>query len=353
MSAANCRRLYPLCAVLFLAFMPSLPAQQTLPVHQIQPDGKGQKQITLDLVVTAGSGSPVAGLTQGDLQVFDGKQPQAITSFIPLNNKAPAEVLLVLDAINAPFTAVSSERDQILRFLRTQGKHLPVPVSLAVVTDTNIYVQSTFSTDGNMLSASLEHHTLSLRMLRRSTGFYGASERTNLSLHALTQLAAREGAKQGRKLIFWISPGWPLLSGPAVSLTATQQRQIYASVVQITTQLRQNRITLYALNAWGATEPLIRSEYYLTFTKPLVNPYEAEIGNLALQVFARQSGGLVVNSNDLGSLLKRALEDTSAYYEIVYDKPAAEQVEEFHPVEVRVDKPGLTVRTIHGYYSRP
>jgi VWFA-related protein len=262
-------------------------------------------------------------------------------------------VLLVLDAINAPFTAVSSERDQILRFLRAQGERLPVPTSLAVVTDTNVYVQPTSSTDGNALSAALERHALSLRMLRRSTGFYGASERANLSLRALTQLAAREGARPGRKLIFWVSPGWPLLSGPGVSLTATQQRQIYASVVQITTQLRQSRITLYALNAWGATEPLIRSEYYQGFTKPLVKPYEAEIGNMALQVFARQSGGLVVNSNDLGILLKRAFEDTSAYYEIVYDKPAAEQAEEFHPVEVRVDKPGLTVRTIHGYNSRP
>jgi VWFA-related protein len=190
-------------------------------------------------------------------------------------------------------------------------------------------------------------------MLRRSTGFYGASERANLSLHALTQLAAREGARPGRKLIFWISPGWPLLSGPAVSLTATQKRQIYASVVQITTQLRQNRITLYALNAWGAAESLIRSEYYQGFIKPLVKPYEAEIGNMALQVFARQSGGLVVNSNDLGGLLKRALEDTSAYYEIVYDRPATELTDEFHPVEVHVDRPGLTVRTIHGYYSRP
>jgi hypothetical protein len=98
---------------------------------------------------------------------------------------------------------------------------------------------------------------------------------------------------------------------------------------------------------------LIRSEYYQGFIKPLVKPYEAEIGNMALQVFARQSGGLVVNSNDLGGLLKRALEDTSAYYEIVYDRPATELTDEFHPVEVHVDRPGLTVRTIHGYYSRP
>lgn len=352
MSAANWRRVYPLYAVLSVLFMPSLVAQEIGPVQGPQAS-KDSKQITLDVVVTPGSGSPITGLTQSDVQVFDSKGPQTITSFTAMGREAPAEVLFVLDAINAPFTAVSSERDQILRFLRAQGNHLPVPTSLAVVTDTNVYVQPTSSTDGNVLSAALERHVLSLRILRRSTGFYGASERTNLSLHALTQLAAREGTKPGRKLIFWISPGWPLLSGPGVSLTAGQQRQIYASVVQVTTQLRQNRITLYALNAWGATEPLIRSGYYQAFTKPLVKPYEAEIGNLALQVFAQQSGGLVENSNDLGGLLKRAFEDTSAYYEIVYDQPAAEEPNVFHPVEVHLDKPGLNVRTIDGYYSQP
>lgn len=353
MSAVNRHHPCFLCAVLFLLFLPLSRGQQ--------PESKDAKQITLDVVVTAGPGAPVAGLTKNDLQVFDNKKPRPITSFTPMGKQAPAEVLLVLDAINAPFTVVSSERNQILQFLRTQGAHLPVPTSLAVVTDTNVYTQPTVSKDGNALSAALEHHALSLRILRRSSGINGASERANLSLHALTQLAEHEGARPGRKLIFWVSPGWPLLSGPAVSLTAKQQQQIYASVVQITTQLRQNRVTLYALNSLGATEPLLWSEYYQGYTKALIKPHEAAIGNLALQVFARQSGGLVVNSNDLGVLLKRAFDDTSAYYEITYDKPEAkpedkpeaERSQEFHSVDVHVDKPGLMVRTMHGYYSQP
>ncbi|HEX2919000.1 MAG TPA: VWA domain-containing protein, partial [Edaphobacter sp.] len=120
-----------------------------------------------------------------------------------------------------------------------------------------------------------------------------------------------------------------------------------------TEELRQNQITLYALNALGATEPLLWSEYYQSFTKPLVKPYDANIGNLALQVFAQQSGGLVLNSNDLGGLMKRALEDTSAYYEITYDKPASERQNEFHSIAVQVNQPGLTARGINGYYSQP
>jgi VWFA-related protein len=308
----------------------------------------------MDLVVTADSGVPVAGLTQDDFKVFDNRKPEAITAFRQLGaDAAPTEILIVLDAINAPFVLVSSERDQIMRFLSTQPEKLPVPTKLAVVTDTNIYLQPQPSSDSKALSAALQRHALGLRILRRSTGFDGAAERANLSLHALTQLAAREAATPGRKLIFWVSPGWPLLSGPNVRLTPKQGQQVFSSVVQITDQLRQNRITLYALNGFGATEPLLWSEYYQGFLKPLEKPYDSEIGNLALQVFARQSGGLVLNSNDLGILLKRAFDDTSAYYEITYDKPPADRQNEFHSVAVKVDQPGLTVRTIHGYYSQP
>lgn len=337
-----------------LALMFSASSLAPLLAQQAQSNAAVSPKVTLDFVVTPGTGSPVEGLTQDDFTVSDNKNPEAITSFRQLGGDAePMQILIVLDAINAPFTLVSSERDQIIRFLRARPEHLPALTSLAVVTDTEIYMQPRPSTDGKALSAALEHHMLGLRTLRRSTGLEGATERANLSLHALTQLAARESATPGRKLILWVSPGWPLLSGPGVHLTPKQEQRIFSSVVQITEELRQNQITLYALNGFGATEPLLWSEYYQGFTKPLVKPYDANIGNLALQVFAQQSGGLVLNSNDLGGLLKRALEDASAYYEITYDKPAAERQNEFHSVAVQVDKPGLTVRGINGYYSQP
>lgn len=348
MPAARWRSLCPLSLVVAASLL--TPGFAQLPHSRAAVAPK----VTLDFVVTSGAGSPIDGLTQDDFKVFDNKKPAAITSFRQMSpGTEPVQILVVLDAINAPFTLVSSERDQIIRFLRSRQDPLPAPTTLAVVTDTDIYMQPSPSIDPKALSAALEHHRLGLRTLRRSSGFNGASERANLSLHALTQLAAREAATPGRKLIFWVSPGWPLLSGPNVQLTPRQEQQIFSSVVQITDELRQNQITLYALNGFGATEPLLWSEYYLGFTKPLVKPYDANIGNLALQVFAQQSGGLVLNSNDLGGLIKRALEDTSAYYEITYDKPAAERQNEFHSVVVQVGQPGLTVRSIDGYYSHP
>ncbi|MEG9438625.1 VWA domain-containing protein [Edaphobacter sp. HDX4] len=346
---AAIRRVF-LCLLSFVLFS---TGPLTMEAQQSNTTTPKEKKITLDIAVTPDSGHPVAGLTQNDFKILDNKTPQAITSFAQLGGQsAPVQVLLVLDAINATFTTVSTERDQIEHFLRSHGEHLSSPTSLAVVTDTGIFVQQGSSTDGKALSAALDQYTMRLRTLRRSTGFYGASDRTNLSLHALDQLAAQEGAKPGRKLILWVSPGWPLLSGPAVMLTARQQSQIFSSVVGLSTTLREDRITLYALDALGATESVFRSTYYQSFTQGLSKTYDANIGNLGLQVFAVQSGGLVLNSNDLGTILQRSLDDVTAYYEVTYDPPPAEHNDEYHAIQVHVDKPGLKARTMKGYYSQ-
>lgn len=339
---------------LLLPFVSSATAQQSDPSQETassQPPGK----IYLDVVVTQkAGGAPVSGLTQQDFKIFDNKAPQTMTSFESLGgNQAPVQVLLVLDAVNATFSTVATERDQIEKFLRAHGEHLAHPTSVALVTDTGIQMDPTASTDGNKVSATLDAYAVRLRTLRRSSGFYGANDRLNISLNALGQLSTQEAAKPGRKLILWVSPGWPLLSGPNVELGRKQHQQIFSSIVQLSTQLRQARVTLYALDALGASEPVLRSSYYENFVKGITKPWDATLGNLGLQVIATQTGGQVVLSNDLGLLLERCLADTTAYYELSYDPPPAEHRDEYHSIEVRVPTPGLTARTLQGYYSQP
>lgn len=336
-----------------LPFASLAAAQQTAQNEDArsQPTGK----IYLDVVVAAKSGgAPVEGLSQDDFKILDNKAPQKAASFAAFGGKsAPVEVVIVLDAINAPFSAVASERDQIERYLRAHGEQLAHPTSVALLTESGMQIQPAPSTDGNALSKVLDGYTLRLRTLRRSTGFYGADERLNLSLNAFHQFVLQEGTRPGRKLVLWASPGWPLLTGPNVQLDRKQHEQIFSSIVQISTELRRARITLYALNGWGANEPLLRSTYYEGFVKGVTKPWDAVLGNLGLQVFAVQTGGLAANSNDLGVLLDRCLADTNAYYELSYDPPPAEHPDEYHGIEVHLAKPGLTARTLQGYYSQP
>lgn len=348
MSIARWLGVFTLSSLIFISSSTAVTAQQ------VGTKAEPLKRITLDVVVRPKSGAPVAGLQQQDFQIFDSKAQQPITSFLAMGGeKAPVEVLLVIDAVNASFTTVATERDQIKRFLRAHGERLAFPTSVALVADTDTQIQQGSSTDGNALSAALDQYTIQLRTLRRSSGFYGANDRMNLSIKALRELVAQEGTKSGRKLILWVSPGWPLLSGPNVQLGEKQRQQIFSGVVQLSTELQQARVTLYALDALGADESLLRNTYYESFVKGLAKPGDAVLGNLGLQVFALHSGGLAVNSNDLAGLLERCMEDAAAYYEISYTPPPAERRDEYHSIEVRVAKPGLTARTLQGYYSQP
>jgi VWFA-related protein len=323
-------------------------AQQPGPATQASDN-----TIHLDVVVTAKSGSRVSGLQQQDFTVLDNKVPRAIASFQEVDGRqAPVEVIVLIDAVNAPYSVVSYERDQIDKFLRSEGGDLAYPTALAVLTDTGLEMAGDFSKDGNVAGAALDKYTVSLGFLQRASGFYGATERFQTSLEGLHDLVEREAARPGRKLILCVSPGWPLLSGPEVQLDTKEQQQIFADIVHFSTDLLRARITLYCINPWGPNEAVSRETYWESFVKGISKPSQVNLGNLAVQVLATQSGGAVfIASNDVTASLRNSLADTRSYYEISFDAPVDDRSDEYHRLEVRVAKPGLTARSRQGYYS--
>jgi VWFA-related protein len=311
-------------------------AQQTPP-----PRPPTANQILLDVVVSPKSGPPVADLQQQDFTLLDNKAPQTITSFkaIP-GREAPADVLLVIDAVNVDYRVLSG--------------HLAYPIALAVFTDKGVQIVGNFSSDGNELSATLDREDIGLRDIGRSGGFYGAGERLQLSLQAFRQLTASEARNTGRKIMLWVSPGWPLLSGARIEIDAKQQAQIFTDIVGLNTQLLRAGVTVYDVNPLGSNEALMRTSYYQEFVKGVSKPSQAAAGNLGLQVLAVQSGGLVLDhNNDVSALLQKCLSDVAPYYEISFAAGPAERPDEYHQLDVKIAKPGLTARTRQGYYAQP
>jgi VWFA-related protein len=323
--------------------------------QSLSPTSPGDRRIHLDVVVTPKSGPPVTGLQQQDFTLFDNKAPQPITSFRAVDGRQePIEVILVVDAVNTGQQGLAYEREQINKFLRADGGHLAHPTTLAIFTDTGTKVQDDFSTDGNALSAALEQYSIGLRLLDRATGFYGADERFQLSLNALNELAALEAPRPGRKLFLWVSPGRPILSGPNVELSSKQQRLLFAEIVSLSSLLRQSRITLYSIDPLGTADAAgFRTFYWKDFVKGISKSSQALLGNLALEVIATQSGGAALSSsNDVADLLRQSLADASTYYELTFDPAIPDQLDEYHHLEIRVAKSGLTARTRQGYYSQ-
>src|ERR1700733_4004822 len=338
----------------FLLFIPLISTVVFFAQQNTQPTSAPASRIDLDVVVTPKSGPAVAGLQLQDFTIFDNKAPQHITSFQARNgSQDPVRIILVIDAVNTTYQSIAYQRGEIDKFLRANGGRLAQPMALAFFTDKGTQLEQGFSTDGNGLSESFDHYDISLRDIRRSSQ-YEANDRFQLSMTALREVLEQAAKLPGRKMIFWISPGWPILSGPRIDLSSKQQNQLFSSVVGLSTQLREARITLYSVSPLGSNEGVGRELYYQAFLKGVTKQSQVNVGDLSLQVLAIQSGGLALAAdNDVASLLQKCLADTEAYYELSFVPAQADHRDEYHNLLVQVAKPGLTARTRTGYYAQP
>jgi VWFA-related protein len=324
------------------------------------PPASTDRRMTLDVLVTDKSGKPVPGLRQQDFTLLDNKQTQTILSFQAVQGGAatadpPVEVILLVDEVNTNFTSVSFERGQVEKFLKADSGELPRPVSLAVLSDSGMSIGNLTTRDGNALAAELDQNKAGLRSITRSQGVYGAEDRIGLSLNALQQLADYETPRPGRKLVIWISPGWPFLSGPRQELTEKDQQRLFANIVGLSDRLRQARITLYSIDPLGTADAGSgRVFYYEEFVKGVKKPRQVQIGNLALQVLATQSGGRVLNSNnDITSEIAACVADANAFYVLTFDRLLGDGPNEYHSLDMKLDKPLLKALTRTGYYAQP
>lgn len=313
----------------------------------------------LDVVVTDKAGHPVSGLQQSDFTLLDDKTPTPIQSFRAIDGtdsaSNPTQVILLVDEVNVNFSAVSVERGQIQNFLLQNQGHLPFPVTIMFFTDTGLKPLNKPTTDGIALNDQLKQDQGQLRDISRSAGFYGAVERMQISLVGLHSIAGAFARTPGRKLLVWISPGWPILDNPDVYISAREQKSFFSGIVELSGLLRQSRITLYAVDPLGTSDGGdIRSVEWQSFVKPVRAANHAEPADLALQAIAVQTGGEVLyGSNDVAGEISKFVEDGTAWYALTFDPQHADKPDTWHDLEVKLDKAGLKVRTRDGYYAGP
>jgi len=313
-------------------------------------------RINLDVVVTDQSGKPVSGLDLKDFTLLDNNQPAKILSFHASGGtvqkaQPPVEVILVLDTVNLPFQAVSVVRQQIANFLLQNGGHLAQPVSLFVLTNQGLDVQRRPTLDGTSLAADASQLDNKLRTLPRSAGFWGAVERYQLSLQTMILIAQDEEKKPGRKLLIWAGPGWPQLDNTRLKSTYDDQLLNFDLIVELSTRLRETRISAYSISLGQADFGTL---LYKNHLKGVKTAGQAYLPNMGLKVLAVQSGGLAVNpDNDLTTQINRCVQDAQTFYTLSFDPPHAAQANEYHDLKVLVGQPGLTARTRTGYYNQP
>jgi len=331
------------------------PALAPRPANSPAP-APAEGRIHLDVVVTDRSGKPVAGLAPEDFTLKDNSLPAKILSFRAIDPAAqptshPSEAILLIDAVNQGFQTVALARQEIAKFLRENGGHLAQPVSIFVLNSDGVKVLLQPSMDGNALASQLDQSESKLRVIGRSAGINGAFERYELSIRTMDTIARNEVKRPGRKLLIWAGSGWPLLERPGIQISSQAQQQMFSEVVDLSTTLREARMTLYSVSLG---EPQLGTYLFEGYLKGVKTSEKVNPANLALKVLAIQTGGRALPpDNDLAGQISACVQDAGAFYTVSFNPPPADKPNEYHDLKVEVDKPGLTAHTDTGYYNQP
>jgi VWFA-related protein len=369
------------------------------------------RRITVDVQVRDSAGRPVPGLKLEDFWVRDNGQPVENLKLGAAEKESgsePTEIVFMIDAVSSNFEEIARTKQQIQRLLEKNGGQLAHPVSIVwlAMGPVKNASRAPVSADAKTLARPVDSKQASLRVILASKdgqalsrelgkseivpsgileaqGRQGNEQRARLSLQALDIVASAEMDRPGGKVVIWISPGWPLL----LQSDQCSRDELFDFVVYLNTQLGRARMTLFAVDPLGVTGAIneFQSSYsamgmgaespqsgirgyspqtsgsasgqagsYSSSAKAPRSVKQVEPEDVALPVLALQSGGRALSqSNDLGAELAASVAVADTFYTLSYDAPTAKKPNEYHAMDVRVARHGLSVKNRAGYYAQP
>lgn len=308
----------------------------------------------LDVVVSDRSGKPVAGLSAEDFALFDNGRPRRLLSFGANRGDAtlrsPAQVILLIDTMNARFADVSYETRQVEKYLRQNGGRLAYPTSVDWVTEEGVKAQVTPMLDGNAMADKLEMMEAAVHSIVAAQGIYGALDLFQRSIRVLDAVALDEAQRPGHKLAIWIGPGWPMLGGPTFDLTEKTHQTLFRDIVAMSDRLDKAHLSLYSVSLGQAD----RSTFmYTEWLKGVRKVDDASGASLSENVLAVQSGGVAQPpTNDVAEAIDECVQDAEVFYTLTFEAAETDQPYEYHELKLQLDKKGLKARSKTGYYAR-
>ena len=315
-----------------------------------QPEaGAAGSAMRLNVVL---GGAAAAGLTAADATLLENDVPVPVQSLQPLSDGgAPTHMILVIDDVNAPLQTIAFARSELKKFFAKNDGRLRAPISIAVMTDTKTDIQPGFSQNGAEVNAALQKYPIGLHTVRRDAQYAGF-DRANISVRALGQLVQYAASIPGHKLLVFVSPGWPLLSGPRIDLPSRDEKEIFASIARLQESIVRSDVTLDMVNPFGPSEGPLRADYYQAFLKGVKKFQDVDIADLSLQVLATHSGGTVQQgSSDIDRMVEQTLDDVGHSYTLTFVPGPGEGDAPLHTLKLKVNRPGVTVRMPDEYYA--
>jgi len=339
-----------------------------------------QHRIILNVGVADAACKPIAGLNQADFTLFDNDQERKIVSFRSVDGSTGgAHIIFVIDAVNNFTRQVRTYAKELERYLKERDGPLAYPVALGVFSGISIEVGQS-SRDRAALLRELKTRTEDLRAGGCITvqdhgnttaaaytlgGMSGTraeaqqelickNERFVESVSALSGLARKQKDVPGRAILIWFGPGWPMLTDKAFTPDSPDlKRNFFAQLVSLSMLLREAQVTIDAVaspdNSINPQTPNVRdTEFFVGVS----TPDQVNAANLGLHVLAHETGGrIMTETRDVAGQISACVADADLYYVLMFDSPQAADFGEYHALAVKVNKPGLDVRTNTLYYA--
>ncbi len=377
------------------------PAQPPGPTFKVRVD-----YVEVDIVVTDKQGHLVRDLKKEDFQVLEDGKAQAITAFTtvdipieradrPLFASVPIEpdvrtnerpfdgrvYVMVIDDLHTRFGRSQRVKLAAKQFIerRLGANDLMAIVHTAGASDASqeftgnkkLLLAAVDKTSGRKLDSSTINRTNEYnrtRDMRQQGDLLNDPEDAERAFNArnaldtLKNVADWFGSVRGRrKAILFVSEGIDYDINDMIPQTGSTHNG--ASMVMDSTRdaiaaATRSNVAIYGIDPRGLTDlgdESIEIGAYPDDTSLGVGPgslqNEIRLSQDSLRTLSDETGGFaVVNKNDFATAYQRIVEDNSSYYVLAYYPPDP-RPGRFHKIDVRVTRPGLTVRARRAYVT--
>src|SRR5215475_2900745 len=393
---------------------PANKRQESTPQSAPAP-GSGQdvvrittQLVQVDAVVTDKNGKHIEDLTEGDFELLvDGKKQQ-LTHFshvslppvkhelaakkkddgavasesMPTRQIAPEEVrrtiAFVVDDMGLSPSSMALTRETLRKFVSEQMQDGDL---VAIIrTGSGLGMLEQFTSDKRILYTAVEKlvwNPLSRDMMPTFDDTSGADAMDDIQAEqqAEQQAVADSFAEfqetsfttgtlgatsfvvrslrnfPGRKSVILLSDGFRINSKTNNDNTTQQLLQNLENLVELA---NRSSVVIYSIDAKGLQPFMPGADVAgrpsdTAHTDALQTAQEALEG---LNYVSRETGGFtVVNTNDLNIGIEEALYDQQSYYLLGFDPDSEKFDRRRHSIKVKVNRPGLTVRTRSGFFG--
>jgi len=309
-------------------------------------------------------------------------------------NPVPPTILLV-DGLNTPLEHQAQVHVQMMKMLRQLPSNVPVAVFLL---GGRLVMLQNFTTDPKLLQAALSNVTTpagvgisdiqpednpyapgnqmggfspaiendpttrdltaAVQEFDEETYSSGMDERVDRTVNALVSIGRNVAGYPGRKNLLWLSTAFPIVVNPGKA----SERLYIEQLKRVNAALSDAKVTVYPVNVAGVTTYTA----YQAATRPPdvtvsgINSANQRQDSLeqgeheSMQVLADGTGGKIcTGDNDLGDCVRKAVDDSSDYYEIAYYPDSPYWNGEFRNISVKTEVHGAHLAYRQGYFANP